>query len=106
MQLKKQMSFAHFLNSLRDEGGEYASRKVRAKCGPPHLRDNENNLNFPPHCTVHKLYEIWVFECGYIADSKGGGSSYGKIHIYQLRPNDQFWSEGSEATQVVSKGHI
>ena len=44
-----------------------------------------------------------MFECGYIADSKGGDSSYGKIEDYKLRPNDQFWPEGSVLTQVVSK---
>ena len=56
-----------------------------------------------PYWTVRRLYERWVYECGYIADSKGRDLSYGKTEIYQLRPNDQFWSEGSEPTQVVSK---
>ena len=44
---KAEMSLAHFFDSLRDEGEEYASRKVRARLGPTYLRDNEDNLNLP-----------------------------------------------------------
>ena len=46
---KAEMSLALFFDSLRDEGEEYASRKVRARLGPTYFRDNEDNLNLPPH---------------------------------------------------------
>ena len=82
------ISLSHFFNLLKEEGEEHASRKVRARLGNTYLRDNEDDFLLPPHWTVRKLYERWVHECGWIVNSKGGDSSYGKMKCYDPRPTD------------------
>ena len=97
-------SISEFLNELKKEEGEvHASRQVRSRLGRVYLRDNEDDLLLPPHWTIRKLYERWCYECGWITNSVGGDSSYGKISQYVPRANDELWPDGSEATMVVSK---
>ena len=66
---------AFFQNLKAEEGEEHASRQVRLKLGKEYLSDDEDNLLLPAHWTKRKLYERWVFESGWIADSEGGDSS-------------------------------
>lgn len=99
-----ELSISDFFQNLKsEEGEEHASRQVRSRLGKEYLRDDEEDLLLPAHWTIRKLYERWVFESGWIADSEGGDSSYGSISKYRLRPNDPLWPEGSEPTQIVCK---
>ena len=58
----------------------------------------------PNHYTQRKVYEKWIYSCGWVAKATGGDSSYGKTSDYKEREFDDLYPEGTvRFNHLVSK---
>ena len=83
-----QESMKDFFEKLKNDSVEHATRLVRGQLGRSYLRDNEDDTQLPSHWTKRKVYERWVWECGWAATSFGNGA-YSQISEYAPRSFDQ-----------------